>query len=57
MPSGYDVVTTVSANSRPSNDWDVSQTTSRVSIILWGMPRELTTLEVRSRLADLGLAR
>ena len=28
----------------------------RANIILWGMPRDVSTLEVRAKLADLGLA-
>ena len=28
----------------------------RANIILWGMPRDISTLEVRAKLADLGLA-
>ena len=27
----------------------------RANIILWGMPRDVSTLEVRAKLADLGL--
>ena len=28
----------------------------RANIIVWGMPKDLTTLEIKARLADLGLA-
>ena len=27
----------------------------RANIIVWGMPKDLTTLEIRAKLADLGL--
>ena len=38
------------------DDWVVSYNKrSCVSIILWGMPRELSTLEIRGKLADIGL--
>ena len=39
---------------QPGNDWDVTR--SRASVILWGMPREVSTLEIRARLDDLELA-
>ena len=28
----------------------------RASIIVWGMPKSLSTLEIRAKLADIGLA-
>ena len=37
-------------------DWDVSRKKGfRASIIVWGMPRDASTLEVRGKLADVGL--
>ena len=40
------------------NDWSVSQNKRfRVSIIVWGMPQSLSTLEIRAKLADIGFAR
>ena len=36
--------------------WTVSQNKRfRVNIIVWGMPKSLLTLEIRTKLADLGL--
>ena len=43
--------------SRTDGDWVVSHGKDfRANIILWGMPRDVSTLEVRAKLADLGLA-
>ena len=43
--------------STSENDWSVSQNTCfRASIIVWGMPKSLSTLEIRAKLADIGLA-
>ena len=43
--------------SRADGDWVVSHGKGfRANIILWGMPRDISTLEVRAKLADLGLA-
>jgi len=40
-----------------NGDWVVSYGKGfRANIILWGMPRDVSTLEVRDKLADLGLA-
>ena len=39
-----------------SEDWVVSKKRFRASIIVWGMPKDLTMLEIRATLADLGLA-
>ena len=40
-----------------SEDWVVSKRKRfRANIIVWGMPKDLTTLEIRAKLADLGLA-
>ena len=37
-------------------DWDVSRKKGfRASIIVWGMPRDASTLEVQGKLADVGL--
>ena len=42
---------------RTSEDWVVSkQKRFRTNIIVWGMPKDLTMLEIRAKLADLGLA-
>ena len=44
---------------RTDGDWVVSHGKGfRANIILWGMPRDISTLEVRAKLADLhvGLA-
>ena len=36
--------------------WTVSQNKwFRVNIVVWGMPKSLSTLEIRTKLADLGL--
>ena len=38
-------------------DWSVSQNKHfRASIIVWGMPKSLSTLEIWAKLADIGLA-
>ena len=43
--------------STSENDWSVSQNKRfRASIIVWGMPESLSTLEIRAKLADTGLA-
>ena len=43
--------------STSENDWSVSQNKRfRASIIVWGMPKSLSTLEIRAKLADIGLA-
>ena len=40
------------------DDWVVSFTRKGgANIILWGMPRSLSMLEIRAKLADIGLAR
>ena len=42
---------------RTSEDWVVSKHKRfRANIIVWGMPKDLTTFEIRAKLADLGLA-
>ena len=41
---------------RTSEDWLVSHNKGfRANIIVWGMPKDLPTLEIRAKLADLGL--
>ena len=41
--------------STSENDWSVSQNKRfRASIIVWGMPKSLSTLEIRAKLADIG---
>ena len=41
---------------RTSNDWEVSyKKRFRANIIVWGMPRDLTTLDIRAKFVDLGL--
>ena len=41
---------------RTGDDWEVSyKKRFRANIIVWGMPRDLTTLEIRAKFADLGL--
>ena len=43
--------------STSENDWSVSQNKRfRARIIVWGMPKSLSTLEIRAKLADIGLA-
>jgi len=43
--------------SSTDEDWVVSHGKgSRANIILWGMPRDVSTLEVRAKLANFGLA-
>ena len=37
-------------------DWLVSHSKGfKANIIVWGMPKDLPTLEIRAKLADLGL--
>ena len=44
--------------STSENDWSVSQNKRfRASIIVWGMPKSLSTLDIRAKLADRGFAR
>ena len=41
---------------RIGDDWEVSyKKRFRANIIVWGMPRDLTTLKIRAKFADLGL--
>ena len=41
---------------RTSEDWLVSHNKGfRANIIVWGMPKDLPMLEIRAKLADLGL--
>ena len=41
---------------KTSQDWLVSQNKDfRVNIIVWGMPKDFPTIEIRANLADLGL--
>ena len=41
---------------RTGDDWEVSyKKRFRANKIVWGMPRDLTTLEIRAKFADLGL--
>ena len=57
MPT-KDAVTKKDRQPRTSEDWVVSKCKRfRANIIVWGMPKDLTTLEIRVKLADLGLAR
>ena len=52
-----DAVTKKDRQPRTSKDWVVSKHKHfRASIIVWGMPKDLTTLETRAKLADQGLA-
>ena len=45
------------SQSTSENDWSSSQNKRfRASIIVWGMPKSLSTLEIRANLADIGLA-
>ena len=40
--------------STSENDWSVSQNKCfRASIIVWGMPKSLSTLEIGAKLADI----
>ena len=56
MPT-KDAVTKKDRQPRTSEDWVVSKRKRfRANIIAWGMPKDLTTLEIRAKLADLGLA-
>ena len=54
MPT-KDAVTKKDRQPRTREDWVVSKRKRLASIILWGMPKDLTTLEIRAKLADLGL--
>ena len=41
---------------KTSEDWLVSHSKGfKANIIVWGMPKDLPTLEIRAKLADLGL--
>ena len=56
MPT-KDAVTKKDRQLRTSEDWVVSKRKRfRANIIVWGMPTDLTTLKIRAKLADLGLA-
>ena len=56
MPT-KDAVTKKDCQPRTSEDWLVSKRKRfRANIIVWAMPKYLTTLEIRAKLADLGLA-
>ena len=51
-----DAVVTSSPRLRTSSNWEVSyKKRFRANIIVWGMHRDLTTLEIRAKFADLGL--
>ena len=53
MPTKY-AVTKNDRQPRTSEDWVVSKRKHfRANIIVWGMPKDLTTLEIRANLADL----
>ena len=52
-----DAVTKKDRQPGTSEDWVVSKRKRFRDIIVWGMPKDLTTLEIRAKLADLGLAR
>ena len=52
MPT-KDAVTKKDWQPRTSEDWVVSK--HKRFIIVWGMPKDLTTLEIRAKLADLVL--
>ena len=56
MPTRYEFLV-AELRSTSENDWSVSQNKRfRASIIVWGMPKSLSTLEIRAKLADIGLA-
>ena len=56
MPPRRYVAPTTDPQLELCEDWAVSYNKHRcASIILWGMPRELSTLEIRGKLADIGL--
>ena len=56
MPT-KNAVTKKDRQRRTSEDWVVSKHKRfRANIIVWGMPKDLTTLEIRAKLTDLGLA-
>ena len=55
MPT-KNAVTKKDRQPRTSEDWVVNKHKRfRANIIVWGMPKDLTTLEIRAKLADLGL--
>ena len=55
MPIRYAVFET-DPQLNTDTDWAVSRKKGfKASIILWGMPRDASILEIRSRLADVGL--
>ena len=48
--------TTAAPRLKTREDWLVSHSKGfRANIIVWGMPKDLPTLEIRAKLADLGL--
>ena len=56
MPT-KNAVTKKDRQPRTSEDWVVSKRKRfRANVIVWGMPKDLTTLKIRAELADLGLA-
>ena len=56
MPTSHDALVTPDLQPRTDKEWVVSHKKRfRANIILWGMPKDLTTLEIRSKLSDLGL--
>ena len=57
-PAHHVAVKTADIQPGTDNDWVVSRNKrSRANIIVWGLRKDLSTLEVRSIFADLGLGR
>ena len=57
IPLARDEFLVAELQSTSENDSSVSQNKHfRASIIVWGMPKSLSTLEIRAKLADIGLA-
>ena len=58
MPADrYSSVTSDDHIPRADGDWVMSfKKRCRANIILWGLPRSFSTLEIRAKLSDLSLA-
>ena len=47
---------TATSRLKTSEDWLLSHNKGfRANIIVWGMPKDLPTLEIRAKMADIGL--
>ena len=56
LPLKKNILIIITPRLKASEDWLVSHNEGfRANIIVWGMPKDLPTLEIRAKLADLGL--